>query len=505
MKGKSPATDGTKAHAPASAPATDANGSDLHPPSFQDNMLDEINRELALTWMNGNLLALWTEITEDNGLPRFSKNMGDLKNWFSPRSYHVLDKNGKEKKVNPISVWLESKHRREFDGIVFRPGCTDTGKKFNLFRGWPITPNPRGDCRLFLAHLRDIVCGGDADVFDYLMQWLANIFQKPEDRPGTALALQGVQGAGKGVISKYLKTVLGMHLLTVAGGEQLLEKFNSDLKIALLVFGDETVWPGDKKGIEKLKSWITEDTIMIEPKYVNKFQINCYARFMFTTNRDHSAPAELGDRRFVPLNVSDAHADDPAYWNRLHAEREAGGPAALLHHLLHVVKLTRNLRVTPKTEALLEQKILSLDTVGTFVHELLMSSKHQLHKGYERDSPALRPNLNFGEATMPVTVHAFYLQHCQRGREGYPKALAAFSKAFRKYIDVARREASKGQRNGPEDRTQRWLMPTLVEGRAQFEKALGGRPISWPADPPSEEIPMDDLSVGPGHRASKSH
>src|SRR5207245_7567177 len=138
----------------------------------------------------------------------------------------------------------------------------------------------------------------------------------------------------------------------VAGSDVVVARFNDHLAGKLLVFGDEAVWSPDRKGVQKLKSYITDPTIAIEPKFVGLFEIANFARFIFATNEERAAPVDLGDRRYVPLPLDEAKIGDTLFWRAFHQEMNGGGPAALLHHLLHEVRCDLDLRITPKTAAL---------------------------------------------------------------------------------------------------------------------------------------------------------
>jgi len=437
--------------------------------SEQTGIVATVNERNALIFANGKLLVMWPQEFEE-GLPRLS-SVGDMKYFWKTHQHG---------NINPIDVWLGSTSRREYSGFVFRPGNVDVGDKFNLFRGWGITADPNGSCALFLQHMLDVICNGDADLYDYLIQWLANSIQTPEDKPGTAIAMRSGQGAGKGFIARYLKPIYGPHLAPLGGSEQILGRFNDTLAGKIIVFGDEAAWPGDHKGMEKLKGLITEEKITVERKHVPAIEIDNHARYMFATNRDHSAPVEIDDRRFVTLDVSDAHIGDVPYWDKLEAERKGSGPAALLHYLLHV-KLDRNLRITPKTAAHAEQKLLSLDDVGGFVRELLMRSKHSLDLGVADDGGTRVASLEFGEITTPFEIHRFYLDYCDRNHVRFTKSLDGLGVGLRRYFTVERREARKDERDrlGMTKRGHVYALPTLQEARLLFEKAFGQR-VEWP-------------------------
>jgi len=435
------------------------------------DVVAQVNAKHALIFVGPKLLAVWTAEFDD-GLPRLS-TIADL------RTYWKKHQRGK---TSPIDLWLGSSRRREYSGFTFRPGGGDTGDKLNLFRGWGVQPDPRASCALFLAHLHEVVCGRDDDAYDYLLQWLADTVQRPEDKPGTAIALGSGQGAGKGTIGEYIGPIFGHHLARLNGSDQLLGRFNDLIAGKLLVFGDEAAWPGDRRGIEKLKSYITEARVTVERKHIPAYEIHNHCRYIFATNSSHFAPAEIDDRRFVVLKVGDHRIGDFKYWSALAAERVNGGPAALLHHLLNV-KLTRNLRITPKTSALTANKLAGLDDVGNFVRHLLLRGKHRLSLEFDAEVGGTRfIELEFGECTTTDALHRFYLAHARRTNVRYVRSLDALGMALRRYLTLSRREARTDERErlGLTGRRERvYALPTLAEAREQFEAALGGQPIGW--------------------------
>ena len=280
---------------------------------------------------------------------------------------------------------------------------------------------------------------------------------------------------------RLLAPIYGSHLARLSGPDQLLGRFNDTLAGKLMVFGDEAAWPRDRRGTDKLKAFITEERITVERKHVPAVEIDNHTRFIFATNHEHSAPAEIDDRRFVALNASDAHAGDQAYWDALETERENGGPAAFLHYLLNV-KLTLNLRSTPKTAALAEQKLMSLDDIGGFARELMLRERHRLDKGFNVETGGYRfTEIEFGEITTTAVLHEFYLDYCRRNGIAYRKSIDGLGIGLRKYLTLTKREARTEERKrlGLGKRAQVYEMPSLAVARKQFENALK-QPVEWP-------------------------
>lgn len=436
------------------------------------NVVEKLNSENALIWVSGKFLVMWLK-QFDKGLPRLS-SITDAKAYW---------KKIQRGKTSPVDLWLSSGKRTEYSGFTFQPCVDDTGDKFNLFRGWGVEPDPAGDCSLFLAHLREVVCKDDPDLYDYLIQWLANSIQTPMDKPGTAPTLSGGQSAGKGILARYLGPIYGPHMQHVGSSEQLLGKYNAWLSGKIMIFGDEAAWPGDKHGRDKLKHLITEERITVEEKHVPVFEIDNYARFIFATNHTHSAHAELDDRRHVPLDVSNDRAEDRPYWDALETERKGRGPAALLHHLLNV-ELTRDLRTTPKTDMLAEQKLHSLDDVGQFARHVMLKEKHGFDLGFSAEFGSERVvTLQWGEVISTDHLHKCYVAFCNQNRLTYPKSIDSLGLHLRKYFTMTKREVRADERERlklPKRwRGQVYALPTLAAARASFEKAMR-QPVTWP-------------------------
>jgi Primase C terminal 2 (PriCT-2)/Family of unknown function (DUF5906) len=434
--------------------------------------VEQVNAEHALIQVQGKVCVMWKDRERWGGLnfPLVS-TVGDIK---------LLWSNRQTGKINPVNEWLVSEQRSEYHGIVFKPGA-DSGSYFNLFHGWGVEP-VKGDCSLFLEHLRVVVCNRDESLFQYFLQWLANIVQCPQAKPGTAIAMGGLEGSGKGAIARYMRRILGDYLVQLSGGDQLLGRFNDVFAGKLLIYGDEVVWPGDKKGINKLKAYITEERISVERKHVPAFEIDNFTRLMTSTNLEHNAPAEINDRRWVPLPVSPDKVGNRAYWEALEAERLGQGPAALLYHLLEV-KITCDLRTNPKTVAHTEQKLLGLDDVGQFWRESLMNAEHLLEEGYGEKKNTVG-FWQFNEPVPTTTLHEFYLDFAKRNRIHYPVSIDALGRGLRRYVpDLSKRKARVDEQRGLRvgSNTMVYILPPLAEAREAFAEVVGGA-VDWPTD-----------------------
>jgi hypothetical protein len=127
----------------------------------------------------------------------------------------------------------------------------------------------------------------------------------------------------------------------------------------LLLHADEAFWAG-KHDEGKLKDLITGTRHPVEFKNIEPIFFNNYMRLFVTSNERWVVPAGFNERRFAVFDVGEAKMQDHAYFAAIVEEMKNGGREALLHHLLSFDLSQVNLRVIPKTEALLEQIIESM-------------------------------------------------------------------------------------------------------------------------------------------------
>src|SRR6476620_1894657 len=120
--------------------------------------------------------------------------------------------------------------------------------------------------------------------------------------------MRGPQGAGKGVVARTLGKIFGKRFAHIANGEQLIGRFNASLATSCLVFLDEALWAGDRKGEGVLKALITEPRLQLEAKFRDPIRVENRLRILVASNNDWAVPAGIGDRRWFVLNVADTYS-----------------------------------------------------------------------------------------------------------------------------------------------------------------------------------------------------
>ena len=338
-----------------------------------NELIEKYNEEYAVSFY-GSRCVIIREVNDEKSIASVSEFLRKQDFFDHKANQKIRIKPAKRARtVSLAKHWFEHRNRRTYDQVVFDPENSNP-RHYNLWKGFAVEP-VAGECNEILEHIHDNICNGSDELNRYVLSWMAHAVQYPAYRPETALVLQGGQGTGKGFFVNAFGSLFGVHYKQVSQSKHLVGHFNSHLANTLLLFADEAFWAGDKQGENTLKALITEPEIAIEPKGRDVFTTPNRLRIIMASNEDWVVPANIDDRRFVVLKVSDERKQDHEYFRDVYDELEHGGREAFLHFLLTYNISNFNLRSIPKTDALLEQKIQSLNPVERFVYDRLMNGQ----------------------------------------------------------------------------------------------------------------------------------
>ncbi len=301
----------------------------------------------------------------------------DFRNRFLNRTVKVaIDKDGNDVKMALGKWWLQNMARRQFHSLTFRPrdgeevgsGAT---RQLNLWQGFTVQPVP-GDWSLMRAHIRNVLASGDEASDSYIIQWMAWTLQNPDEPAEVALTFRGEPGTGKGVFGRAMAQLFGQHGLHTGGSEMITGRFNKHFRDCCLLFADEVVWDGDRKAEAKVKTFLTEPTLMIEGKGVDAVTWPNMLHVIISSNSEWVVPAGPFERRYAVFDVAATHRQRREYFAPLFAELESGGLAAMLHDLLTMDLGHWHPREdVPKTDALNDQRSRGLGPVYAEVLDIL--------------------------------------------------------------------------------------------------------------------------------------
>jgi hypothetical protein len=240
---------------------------------------------------------------------------------------------------------------------------------FNTFSGYAIDAI-EGDCSIVLNHLKEVWANDDNDLYVYIIKWLAHLIQCPGIKIGTALAMNGQEGSGKGCIMNLLREIIGSKYMLATSDNSVVNKnFNSEMETKLLIFFDEIGWT-EKDCEGKLKQWITEPYITTEGKGIDRKEIKSFHNFIFTTNNIRIMNLSKTDRRYVIFKTSNRYCGDPDYFKPFFdKEKRRILVAAFYDYLLKVDITGWNPAIFPCTAERWEQINLSRNKVESWVNE----------------------------------------------------------------------------------------------------------------------------------------
>jgi hypothetical protein len=333
--------------------------------TVDDDVLIEVVRKMNERWAvvpMGGKTMVYEKVEVPPEFAAFQSqwrmwNRHEFKAYFENKYEVAVDKHGKPVQKSHADIWLAHPDRTEYDaGPGLFPGKPQRYRgHLNMWQGFSRIPAP-GDWSLFKDHILNIVCNGNEEHYQWLLDWMADLFQDPANPKGCAVVMHGVEGCGKGTFAQMIGIPFGIHFKHVNDEEHLVGRFNHHLSDGVLVFADEVVYGGNHKVAGKLKALVTERIVMSERKGVDPIQYQNCAHLMVASNEDWFIPAGPQSRRWFVLDFSPDRANDRPYFNAIHTQMEKeGGIEAMMDELLQR-EITHDLQKAPETKMLQEQR-----------------------------------------------------------------------------------------------------------------------------------------------------
>ncbi len=257
--------------------------------------------------------------------PRIDLALTDFRNCIAASTSSVPQPpklgRGGEAKPRPDRIikvseqWLDSPDRQTVLTRTFKAGGALTlldplGQTalntWRPFHRMPVEDPEKAGLGLFLEHVQWLF-GNDAERF---LDWLAHIEQRPGELPHTAwLHIAQHFGLGRNWLGSVLTRVWAGAVAANVNFRQLMgSEFNGRLSRKILAFVDEIREGGRDSHWdhgEKLKSLITEEQRLINPKFGRQSVEFNSCRWVFFSNHLTAIPIEQDDRRLEVVHTDE--------------------------------------------------------------------------------------------------------------------------------------------------------------------------------------------------------
>lgn len=441
-------------------------------------VLEEMNAKHCVVFDGGKFRIFTEEFDPVLKRPFFQRSTkDDFENLYSNSLVEVGDN-----LISKSKMWLKNAKRRQYKGVIFDPSQNHVGW-LNLWKGWAVEP-AKGDWSLLQSLILDVLVDGDKDHYEYVLNWLAYMIQHPERAAEVALCFRGAKGTGKGTLGRAMGALAGNSGLHISSPEHLTGRFNSHLQNCICLFADEAFWAGDKSGEAKLKQLVTEPTIAYEGKGRDATMGKNLIHIIMAANGDWVVPAGMdGERRFAVFEVNTKRTGDRKFFMKLNNQMyKEGGLEALLFDLL-----TRPLgdwaprNDVPATQALVKQKIMSMDDVQRWWYSKLMD-------GF---MPNVKGDWHAGSVNViKEQLRGDYMEYAKELRVFRPADQVAFGMRLGKLVPFTNTQITPGQEDydikvDRKGRASAYKLPSIQACRAAFETLIGNT-MDWPKDTEEE-------------------
>ena len=228
-------------------------------------------------------------------------------------------------------AFIDHQHELKFDTTAFNhqgePKLDIFGKPIKIisfFHGYRYQKLPEGKMKVIENYLKlmyEAISDSRDDVYNYILNWIANIAQNPGKKNMTAILLKGTQGSGKNTFTDILaRLFVGYSEPNISEIDDVVGKFTSVVENKVLLVMNElmTIKGEYAKAMEKLKSLITDPDIRVEEKYEPKRTSENVSNLIFISNNSKPLIIPKNDRRYFVITVNGKFVKDKKFFASLH-------------------------------------------------------------------------------------------------------------------------------------------------------------------------------------------
>ena len=239
-------------------------------------------------------------------------------------------------KCSFIDYWIKQPDKLQYDSIEFIPYSSKTPANINnnIFNSFlpfkygntaNINRNVE-DVRLFenyylnyFLKIISVLCNNEEESIEYFLNWIAHIFQKPNELPRTNIFLTGSKGCGKSSISIILQKLLNdKYFYSTENPDELFGQFNSNRENKLLLILEEMTNLNAVKYAKQILRSTTSNEVNIRKMRTDAVTKNNRARIIGDSNDEKPIVLTSDNRRTVLFKCTTELKTNSNFWNILY-------------------------------------------------------------------------------------------------------------------------------------------------------------------------------------------
>ena len=329
-------------------------------------------------------------------------NLSDFKTLTAAYQYLKMNKDGEPELINFLNEWIKDDNIRKYkavDNIPFPIGTeiTQDSEVYNEFNGFDTEliseeqyEELNGDkyVKIFAEHIK-LLTNYHEESFIYLANYLAHLFQYPNELPLIAILFKSEEGVGKDSLIEVLEKILGSNYFHRAeDASSLFGEKNGDSRKGKLVIQLNELKASDGKKYESdIKGLITAVQNNVRELYKNSYKQKNNARVIGSVNTENPFKVSSSDRRWVVFRCGSKK--DEQYYDTLYRE-VVNNPNALkcLAYSFMTMDINGfNIKNRPITEAYKEMKSHSCNPLFKFLYDLFYTNEYKIISTAHKKTP----------------------------------------------------------------------------------------------------------------------
>ena len=341
--------------------------------------------------MRPTVQYMYIEETRCTVREKFSYDMKGIRGAFM----HLTD--GTEKSF--IARWLSDPKMKCFNSMDFKPfnGLVDPNpdpEVFNCFDGYnPLikTEYKKEDQMKILRPFLDLcteICEGNKEFADNMLYFFAHLIQKPCEKISKYWCVIGQQGTGKNTFLEAIANVIGKkYYITSSNPDDFFGQYAEGFAFKLIVNMNELEKMQVKDIQGKLKTFVSEDTITLNQKFIRPTTVLNYSRLIQFSNNINGAivDTKTGDRRTEAVKTTDKYLQkqyNTSFWEKSYAHYRKPTFIAALYDYLNDMDLAKyNMKDRCKSEMYKELCRQNSPTEALFMEKILTDDDYTAEFG----------------------------------------------------------------------------------------------------------------------------